>query len=89
MYIFFFSPSASPLKSPLKTPIKTPLKAPAYLKYADLLLTPSTELKLPTSYGLTKKIFVAVDRVSSMLYNRPEIISFNKLKLNVQEAIKK
>ncbi|XP_029164057.1 DNA replication factor Cdt1 [Nylanderia fulva] len=83
------SPQRKILFEPKETtpsPIKSsPIKA--YQKYLSLAEIPG--LALPYDYRFLAEAFRCVDTVSAMLFNRKELITFNKLKPAVQELLRR
>ncbi|XP_011703685.1 PREDICTED: DNA replication factor Cdt1 [Wasmannia auropunctata] len=78
--ILFEPKETSPGKS---SPIK------AYQKYLSLAESEIPGLALPYNYRFLAEIFRCVDTVSAMLFNRKELITFNKLKPAVQELLRR
>ncbi|KMQ93182.1 dna replication factor cdt1 [Lasius niger] len=73
-------------KETTPSPIKSsPTKA--YQKYMSL--AESDGLALPYDYRFLAEVFRCVDTVSAMLFNRKELITFNKLKPAVQELVRR
>ncbi|XP_072947297.1 DNA replication factor Cdt1 [Epargyreus clarus] len=70
------------------SPVKSPSKVPAYIRHASLAASP-TSLPLPHQYRFLAEIFRGMETVVSLLYNRNEKITFNKLKPSVQEMLKR
>ena len=91
------SPKASPARRLLfepkevpASPVKcSPTKAPAYQRYQSLVEADVKTLPLPYKYRFLAEVFRSIDTVSAMLYNRREIITFNKLKPAVQELLRR
>jgi chromatin licensing and DNA replication factor 1 len=91
------SPKASPARRLLfepkeapASPVKgSPVKTPAYQRYQSLIETEEKSLPLPYNYRFLAEIFRSIDTVSAMLFNRKEIITFNKLKPAVQELVRR
>lgn len=85
------SPQRKILFEPKETtpsPIKSsPIKA--YQKYLSLAESEIPGLALPYDYRFLAEIFRCVDTVSAMLFNRKELITFNKLKPAVQELLRR
>ncbi|XP_071557165.1 uncharacterized protein Dup isoform X2 [Temnothorax nylanderi] len=65
----------------------SPVKA--YQKYLSLAESEIPGLALPYTYRFLAEIFRCVDTVSAMLFNRKELITFNKLKPAVQELLRR
>ncbi|XP_011163900.2 DNA replication factor Cdt1 [Solenopsis invicta] len=65
----------------------SPVKA--YQKYLSLAESEIPGLALPYNYRFLAEIFRCVDTVSAMLFNRKELITFNKLKPAVQELLRR
>lgn len=63
---------------------------PAYKKYSYLAAPKSeTSFVLPYKYKLLGETFRCLDTVVKMIYNRKEKITFDKVKVGVQEMMKK
>ncbi|GLH13206.1 DNA replication factor Cdt1-like Protein [Gryllus bimaculatus] len=81
---------ASPLKkTPIKSPLTSPVKSPAFQRLAHLVQTGVPSLTLPYSYRFLEEIFRCVDTVTSMMYNRRETVTFDKLKSGVQQMLRR
>ncbi|XP_011880645.1 PREDICTED: DNA replication factor Cdt1 [Vollenhovia emeryi] len=61
----------------------------AYQRYLSLAESEISGLTLPYNYRFLAEIFRSVDTVSAMLFNRKELITFNKLKPAVQELLRR
>lgn len=61
----------------------------AYSKYHSLAQKIPEELILPYKYKLLLEFFQSLDTIVSMLYNRQEIISWNKVEHSVKEITRK
>ncbi|XP_035204836.1 DNA replication factor Cdt1-like, partial [Stegodyphus dumicola] len=72
---------------PLKPPVI--LKKPAYQKFSHLTASESSELVLPYKYKILLEIFRCTDTVVSMLHNRKEKITFEKVQNGVQKMMRK
>ena len=85
------SPSKSPMKSPMKSPQKCHpgSRSPAFQRYSSLVQPGTPALTLPYSYRHLAEVFRCVDTVVSLLFNRKEIITFEKLQPAVQEMSRK
>lgn len=64
-------------------------RLPAYEKYRDLAVKIPPTLTLPYKYKLLEDMFRGADTVVSIMYNRLERCTFNKLKKAVQDMIRK
>ncbi|KAK6630878.1 hypothetical protein RUM44_003048 [Polyplax serrata] len=73
---------ASPVKQS-RSPVK-----PAYKRFAGLADT-TTSLPLPFGYQRLYEFFCAADTICSMITNRGEVLTFNKLKPAVEEMTRK
>ncbi|CAH1780280.1 unnamed protein product [Owenia fusiformis] len=62
---------------------------PAYEKYHSLAQPIPPTLNLPYKYKMLAEMFRSMDTVVSMLHNRSEVTTFNKLKNSVQEMVRK
>ncbi|KAL0271527.1 UNVERIFIED_CONTAM: hypothetical protein PYX00_008593 [Menopon gallinae] len=80
----------SPQKNALYSPSKVE-RSPGKLAYEryNFLAEASTTLPLPFSFQKLYELFQSVDIISSMMMNRGEEITFNKLKPAVQEMTRK
>ncbi|GIY92737.1 DNA replication factor Cdt1, partial [Caerostris extrusa] len=76
---------ASPAKSNLKA---SPVKH-AYEKFSYLAEPESTTLTLPIKYRVLCEMFRSMDTVASILYNRKEEITFEKVREGVQKMMKR
>ncbi|KAJ9580268.1 hypothetical protein L9F63_004081, partial [Diploptera punctata] len=86
------SPQKNIYCSPQKvgiSPQTTPTKSPAFQRFASLAAPSAPVLPLPFNYKYLAEIFRCVDTVTSMLYNRKEIVSYKKLKPAVQEMLRR
>ncbi|XP_032666565.1 DNA replication factor Cdt1-like [Odontomachus brunneus] len=84
------SPQKRILFEPKNTPSSmkcSPTKKPAYQKHLAVAES-KTSLILPSNYKFLAEIFRCVETVSAMLFNRNELITFNKLKPAVQELLR-
>ena len=61
----------------------------AYNKYRSLAQTVPKGLVLPHKFKILKDMFLSLDTVVSMLYNRQETVTWRKVKVSVQEMLKK
>ncbi|KAH7983815.1 DNA replication factor Cdt1 [Rhipicephalus sanguineus] len=64
-------------------------KSPAYERFHHLTEPQPTGLTLPYSYKELVEIFRCCDTIVSMLFNRKEVCTFDKLKRSVEEMSKK
>ncbi|XP_043266481.1 DNA replication factor Cdt1 isoform X2 [Venturia canescens] len=80
-----FAPKESPA-SPTKC---SPTKIPAYQRYQTLVDSGTPALPLPYNYKFIAEAFRCVDTVAAMLFNRKEVVTFNKLKPAVQELLRR
>ncbi|KAH6946984.1 hypothetical protein HPB50_016407 [Hyalomma asiaticum] len=64
-------------------------KSPAYERFHHLIDSQATGLALPCSYKELAEIFRCCDTIVSMLFNRKEVCTFEKLKRSVEEMSKK
>ncbi|KAL2733675.1 DNA replication factor Cdt1-like [Vespula squamosa] len=80
--LFELKESISPVKN-------KPGKTPAYQRYLSLAESGTPRLSLPYNYKFLAEIFRCIDTFSAMLFNRKEIITFKKLKLAVQELLRR
>lgn len=62
---------------------------PAYVKYKDLAVKIPPTLTLPYKYKLLEDMFRGADTVISIMHNRLERVTFNKLKQAVQDMIRR
>ena len=62
---------------------------PAYEKYKDLAVKIPPTLTLPYKYKLLEDMFRGADTVISIMHNRLERVTFDKLKQAVQDMIRK
>ncbi|KFM58657.1 DNA replication factor Cdt1, partial [Stegodyphus mimosarum] len=83
----FKSTSTISTQSSLKPPVI--LKKPAYKKFSHLTASESSELVLPYKYKILLEIFRCTDTVVSMLHNRKEKITFEKVQNGVQKMMRK
>ncbi|KYM94394.1 PREDICTED: DNA replication factor Cdt1 [Cyphomyrmex costatus] len=90
-----FSKTTSPQRRILFEPKET-MSSPgkssptkAYQKYLSLAESETPGLALPYEYRFLAEIFRCVDTVSAMLFNRKELITFNKLRPAVQELLRR
>lgn len=65
----------------------TPVKLAAFEKYSHLLATGKEALVLPHKYLVLKEVFRSVDTISIMASNRNQLITFEKLKKDVQKML--
>ncbi|KAF2362901.1 CDT1 Geminin-binding domain-like [Trinorchestia longiramus] len=83
----------SPVKTPTKSPGKELTAVPAYERYSHLVQdasrASSSGLALPYSYRMLREVFRAVDTVVSLMHNRQEVITFDKLKPAVQQMLRR
>ncbi|EZA53127.1 hypothetical protein DMN91_005135 [Ooceraea biroi] len=63
--------------------------AKSYERYLSLAETEVPALTLPYNYRFLAEIFRCVETVSAMLFNRKELITFNKLRPAVQELLRR
>ncbi|XP_029678745.1 DNA replication factor Cdt1 [Formica exsecta] len=75
-------------KGTTPSPIKSSPTKP-YQKYLSLAESEIPGLVLPYNYRFLAEVFRCVDTVSAMLFNRKEVITFNKLKPAVQELVRR
>ncbi|KAL6430326.1 hypothetical protein ACFW04_007793 [Cataglyphis niger] len=75
-------------KGTTPSPIKGSPTKP-YQKYLSLAESEIPGLVLPYNYRFLAEVFRCIDTVSAMLFNRKEIITFNKLKPAVQELVRR
>ncbi|XP_064455095.1 DNA replication factor Cdt1-like [Ornithodoros turicata] len=68
---------------------KPSTESPAFVKYDHLTESGPPSLTLPYSYKVLNETFRCCDTVVSMLFNRKEICTFEKLKQSVEEMQKK
>ncbi|GAB1865310.1 DNA replication factor Cdt1 [Camponotus japonicus] len=61
----------------------------AYQKYLSLAESERPTLVLPYNYRFLAEVFRCVEMISAMLFNRKEVITFNKLKPAVQEQMRR
>ena len=64
-------------------------KSPAYLTYHSLSVKDDGTLPLPFSYKFLEEVFRCTEQISTMLHNRKETITFDKLKAAVQQMLRK
>lgn len=85
------SPQSSVGSTPQKllSPLKSPLKSPAHQRYAALARSEAPLLPLPYSYRCLAEAFRCLDTVVSMMHNRKEAITFNKVSPAVREMLRK
>ncbi|XP_076322208.1 chromatin licensing and DNA replication factor double parked isoform X2 [Tachypleus tridentatus] len=83
-------PSSSK-KSPSPSPVKiAPEKLiPAYKKYSSLAVDDVPSLLLPHKYRMLEETFRCTEIILSMLHNRREICTFDKLKHSVQNMMRR
>ncbi|XP_067931302.1 DNA replication factor Cdt1-like [Watersipora subatra] len=62
---------------------------PAYVKYKDLSVKIPATLTLPYKYKILEDMFKGTDTIISIMYNRVERCTFDKLKRAVQEMLRK
>ena len=73
-----------------KRDVKTDYEAsPAYLQYHSLSLKSDGDLPLPFSYKFLEEVYRCTEQISTMLHNRNETITFEKLKVAVQQMLRK
>lgn len=68
---------------------ETDKSAPAYERFHSLAQPVPPTLSLPYKYKLLSEMFRTADTVVSMLHNRHEVCTFNKLKQAVQQMLRK
>ncbi|XP_046992664.1 DNA replication factor Cdt1 isoform X1 [Schistocerca americana] len=85
------SPQSSVSSTPQKllSPLKSPLKSPAHQRYAALARSEVPSLPLPYSYRCLAEAFRCLDTVVSMMHNRKEAVTFNKVSPAVREMLRK
>ena len=64
-------------------------KSPAYLTYHSLSLKDDGSFPLPFSYKFLEEVFRCTEQISTMLHNRRETITFEKMKVAVQQMLRK
>ena len=64
-------------------------KSPAYIQYHSLSLKDDGTLPLPFSYKFLEEVYRCTEQISTMLHNRHETITFEKLKVAVQQMLRK
>ena len=64
-------------------------KSPAYLAYHSLSIKDDGSFPLPFSYKFLEEVFRCTEQVSTMLHNRREAITFEKMKVAVQQMLRK
>ncbi|XP_068081294.1 DNA replication factor Cdt1 isoform X2 [Anabrus simplex] len=67
----------------------SPRKGPAYQSFSPLAKPGVPALALPYTYRFLAEVFRCMDTVTSMLHNRKETVTFNKLKPAVQEMLRR
>lgn len=65
------------------------VKSPAYISYHNLAVKSDGTLPLPYTYKFLAEVFRCTDTISAMLHNRKEIISVEKMKVAVQQMMRK
>ncbi|EGI62787.1 PREDICTED: DNA replication factor Cdt1 [Acromyrmex echinatior] len=86
------SKTASPQRQILFEPketVSSPGKSSPIKAYQKYLSVAESGLALPYDYRFLAEIFRCVDTVSAMLFNRKELITFNKLRPAVQELLRR
>ncbi|KAF8786503.1 DNA replication factor Cdt1-like [Argiope bruennichi] len=71
------------------SPIKTSPVKPAHERFRYLVESPSTSLILPVKYKILCEMFQSMDTVVSILNNRKEKVTFEKVKEGVQKMMKR
>jgi len=61
----------------------------AYVKYHNLAVKDDGELPLPYSYKFLAEVFRCTDTIAAMLHNRKEAITVEKMKVSVQQMMRK
>jgi len=64
-------------------------KTPAYIRFHNLALKGDGTLPLPYSYKFLEEVFRCSEQITAMLHNRKEAITFEKLKIAVQQMLRK
>jgi len=64
-------------------------KSPAYIRFHNLALKDDGTFPLPYSYKFLEEVFRCTEQITAMLHNRQETITFEKLKLAVQQMLRK
>jgi len=64
-------------------------KTPAYIRFHNLALKGDGTLPLPYSYKFLEEVFRCSEQITAMLHNRKEAITFEKLKVAVQQMLRK
>lgn len=64
-------------------------KSPAFIQYHNLALKGDGTLPLPYTYKFLAEVFRCTDTIASMLNNRKEIITVEKMKTAVQQMMRK
>jgi len=64
-------------------------KSPAYIRFHNLALKDDGTFPLPYSYKFLEEVFRCTEQITAMLHNRQEVITFEKLKLAVQQMLRK
>jgi len=64
-------------------------KSPAYIRFHNLALKDDGSFPLPYSYKFLEEVFRCTEQITAMLHNRQEVITFEKLKLAVQQMLRK
>ncbi|XP_065212952.1 DNA replication factor Cdt1 [Planococcus citri] len=95
--LFWTSPIRSPVKDlPYVSPKKllnegpkqtTPVKPAAFERYNHLLASGKDALILPHKYLVLKEVFRSVDIITKIKTDRGEMITFDKLKRDVQKML--
>ncbi|KYN12817.1 PREDICTED: DNA replication factor Cdt1 [Trachymyrmex cornetzi] len=82
------SPQRQILFEPKET-VSSPGKSSPVKAYQKYLSVAESGLALPYDYRFLAEIFRCIDTVSAMLFNRKELITFNKLRPAVQELLRR
>ena len=64
-------------------------KSPAYIKFHGLSVKDDGTLPLPFSYKFLEEVYRCTEQITTMLHNRNETITFEKLKVAVQQMLRK
>ena len=64
-------------------------KSPAYVKFHSLSVKDDGTLPLPFSYKFLEEVYRCTEQITTMLHNRSETITFEKLKVAVQQMLRK
>jgi len=65
------------------------VKSPAYISYHNLAVKNDGSLPLPYTYKFLAEVFRCTDTITAMLHNRKEIITVDKMKVAVQQMMRK